>query len=53
MAALSAKNIQRLSSISNGVETTILGTTKVMDESISSVTTSATNSLKIAKIPIK
>ena len=44
-----AKNIQRLSSISNGVETTILGTTQVMDESVSSVTTSAKNSLKIAE----
>lgn len=44
-----AKNIQRLSTISNGVETTILGTTKVMDESVSSVTTSAKNSLKIAE----
>ena len=43
-----AKNIQRLSTISNGVETTILGTTTVMQESVSAVTQSAQNSLKIA-----
>ncbi|MBV5277674.1 MAG: methyl-accepting chemotaxis protein, partial [Campylobacteraceae bacterium] len=39
-----AKNIQRLSAISSGVETTILGTTQVMQESVSSVAISAQNS---------
>lgn len=43
-----AKNIQRLSTISNGVEKTILGTTNVMQESVTAVTQSAQNSLKIA-----
>lgn len=42
-----AKNIQRLSTISSGVETTILGTTQVMQESVSSVAESAKNSAKI------
>lgn len=44
-----AKNIQRLSGISSGVETTILGTTQVMQESVSSVATSAQNSSKIVQ----
>ena len=44
-----AKNIQRLSSVSSGVETTILGTTQVMDESVQAVTTSAQNSRKISQ----
>jgi len=44
-----AKNIQRLSTVSNGVETTILGTTQVMDESVNAVTISAQNSRKIAQ----
>ena len=44
-----AKNIQRLSDVSNGVETTILGTTQVMQESVSAVTTSAENSRKISQ----
>ena len=43
-----AKNIQRLSDVSSGVETTILGTTQVMQESVASVTTSAENSKKIS-----
>lgn len=43
-----AKNIQRLSTVSNGVETTILGTTQVMQESVSAVTISAENSKKIS-----
>lgn len=44
-----AKNIQRLSDVSNGVETTILGTTHVMTASVTSVTTSAQNSRKISQ----
>lgn len=44
-----AKNIQRLSGISSGVETTILGTTQVMQESVSSVEASAQNSSKIVE----
>lgn len=44
-----AKNIQRLSSISNTVELTILDTTNVMNESVTSVKSSVQNSLKIAK----
>ncbi|WP_041957937.1 methyl-accepting chemotaxis protein [Sulfurospirillum arsenophilum] len=44
-----AKNIQRLSTVSSGVETTILGTTQVMDESVAAVTTSAQNSRKISQ----
>jgi len=43
-----AKNIQRLSDVSSGVEETILGTTTVMQESVVSATTSATNSTRIA-----
>ena len=43
-----AKNIQRLSTVSSTVESTIVGTTKVMHNSIASVTQSAQNSLKIA-----
>lgn len=43
------KNIQRLSTVSSGVETTILGTTQVMDESVNAVTISAQNSRKIAQ----
>ncbi|AHJ13429.1 methyl-accepting chemotaxis protein [Sulfurospirillum multivorans] len=43
-----AKNIQRLSDVSTGVESTILGTTTVMQESVVSVTTSAANSIRIA-----
>jgi methyl-accepting chemotaxis protein len=43
-----AKNIQRLSDVSTGVEETILGTTTVMQESVVSVTTSAANSVRIA-----
>ena len=43
-----AKNIQRLSTVSSGVETTILGTTQVMQESVSAVTTSVENSKKIS-----
>ncbi|WP_263833184.1 methyl-accepting chemotaxis protein [Sulfurospirillum oryzae] len=43
-----AKNIQRLSDVSTGVEETILGTTMVMQESVVSVTTSAANSIRIA-----
>jgi len=44
-----AKNIQRLSDVSSGVETTILGTTQVMEDSVTSVTTSAQNSRKISQ----
>ena len=44
-----AKNIERLSDISSGVETTILGTTQVMQESVDSVATSAQNSTKIVQ----
>jgi len=44
-----AKNIERLSTVSSGVETTILGTTQVMDESVAAVTTSAQNSRKISQ----
>ncbi|WP_263833092.1 methyl-accepting chemotaxis protein [Sulfurospirillum oryzae] len=44
-----AKNIQRLSDVSSGVETTILGTTQVMQESVAAVTTSAQNSRKISQ----
>lgn len=44
-----AKNIQRLSTISNTVELTILDTTNVMNESVTSVKTSVQNSMKIAK----
>jgi len=44
-----AKNIQRLSTVSSGVETTILGTTQVMDESVNAVTISAQNSRKITQ----
>jgi len=44
-----AKNIQRLSDVSSGVETTILGTTQVMQESVASVSTSAQNSRKISQ----
>lgn len=44
-----AKNIQRLSDVSSGVETTILGTTQVMQESVAAVTTSAENSRKISQ----
>jgi methyl-accepting chemotaxis protein len=44
-----AKNIERLSTVSSGVESTILGTTQVMDESVNAVTTSAKNSLKISQ----
>ena len=44
-----AKNIQRLSTVSSGVETTILGTTQVMDESVQAVTISAQNSRKISQ----
>lgn len=44
-----AKNIQRLSDVSSGVETTILGTTQVMQESVTAVTTSAQNSRKISQ----
>ena len=44
-----AKNIERLSTVSSGVETTILGTTQVMDESVTAVTTSAQNSRKISQ----
>jgi len=44
-----AKNIQRLSDVSSGVETTILGTTQVMQESVSAVTTSASNSQRISQ----
>jgi len=43
-----AKNIQRLSTVSSTVESTIVGTTKVMHNSIASVTQSAQNSIKIA-----
>ncbi|WP_333803710.1 methyl-accepting chemotaxis protein [Sulfurospirillum sp.] len=44
-----AKNIQRLSTVSSAVENTIVGTTKVMQNSIQSVNTSAQNSFKISK----
>ena len=44
-----AKNIERLSTVSSGVETTILGTTQVMQESVASVTTSSENSKRISK----
>ncbi|AFL68785.1 methyl-accepting chemotaxis protein [Sulfurospirillum barnesii] len=44
-----AKNIERLSTVSSGVETTILGTTQVMEESVTAVTTSAQNSRKISQ----
>jgi len=44
-----AKNIQRLSTVSSAVESTIVGTTKVMQNSIQSVTTSTQNSFKISK----
>ena len=44
-----AKNLERLSTVSSGVETTILGTTQVMDESVAAVTTSAQNSRKISQ----
>ncbi|WP_263831765.1 methyl-accepting chemotaxis protein [Sulfurospirillum oryzae] len=44
-----AKNIERLSNVSSGVETTILGTTQVMQESVAAVTTSAQNSRKISQ----
>lgn len=44
-----ARNIERLSDISSDVETTILGTTQVMQESVASVATSAQNSTKIAQ----
>jgi len=44
-----AKNIQRLSTVSSGVEATILSTTHVMEESVASVTQSAQNSQKIAR----
>jgi len=44
-----AKNIERLSDISSDVETTILGTTQVMQESVASVATSAQNSTRIAQ----
>ena len=44
-----AKNIQKLSIVSSGVETTILSTTHVMEESVASVTQSAQNSQKIAR----
>jgi len=43
-----AKNIRRLSDVSSGVEETILGTSTVMQESVVSATTSATNSTRIA-----
>lgn len=43
-----AKNIHRLSDVSTGVENTILGTSSVMQESVTSVTTSAQNSIRIA-----
>ena len=43
-----AQNIQRLSDVSNGVENTILDTSKVMENSVASVTTSAQNSRKIS-----
>lgn len=44
-----AKNIQRLSTVSSGVEKTIVGTTEVMQTSVQSVTISANNSQKIAQ----
>ena len=44
-----AHNIQRLSTISSTVETTIVGTTNVMDKSVVSVSTSAQNSRKISE----
>ena len=43
-----AQNIQRLSDVSSGVENTILDTSKVMENSVASVTTSAENSRKIS-----
>jgi len=43
-----AKNIQRLSTVSSGVESTIIGTTHVMQNSVVSVSTSAQNSRKIS-----
>ncbi|WP_442765366.1 methyl-accepting chemotaxis protein [Sulfurospirillum cavolei] len=43
-----AKNIQRLSDVSSGVEQTILGTTHVMQEGVVSVTTSSQNAVRIA-----
>lgn len=43
-----AKNIQRLTLVSNGVETTILGTTQMMQESVDAVSTSAKNARQIA-----
>jgi methyl-accepting chemotaxis protein len=44
-----AKNIQRLSTVSSGVESTIVGTTQVMQNSVESVSASAENSRKIAQ----
>lgn len=44
-----AQNIRRLASVSTTVEETIVSTTDVMHESVTSVTTSASNSTKIAK----
>ncbi|DAB35593.1 MAG TPA: chemotaxis protein, partial [Sulfurospirillum cavolei] len=43
-----ARNIQRLTDVSSGVESTILGTVDVMEKSVTSVTTSASNSHKIS-----
>lgn len=44
-----SKNIQRLSMVSNTVEDTIVGTTKVLQNSVDSVSVSAQNSCKIAQ----
>ena len=43
-----AKNIQHLSDVSSSVESTILGTATVMQESVISVSTSAENSIRIS-----
>jgi len=43
-----AKNIQRLSTVSSAVESTIVGTSHVMENSVASVSTSAQNSRKIS-----
>ncbi|MBN2965010.1 methyl-accepting chemotaxis protein, partial [Sulfurospirillum sp. T05] len=44
-----AKGVQGLLAVSNGVETTILQTAKLMEEGVVSVTSSASNAVKIAK----
>ena len=43
-----ARNIQRLSSVSSGVEETIVDTTSVMDETVTTVASNAQNSRKIS-----